>query len=257
MNQKLDKYVKTDKQQDIGPGSEIIETPKEGLAVQPDIIALALDKDLDLDRMKLLIEMKGREDEKKAKMAYAEAMAQFKLEPLVILKDMKNSQYHDSPYASKGHLVNTVIPVFAKYGFAHKWEMKQENGLVKITCVITHKLGHSESSSFEAPPDKSGSKNPIQEIKSTRTYGEVITFEDAVGISACDTDVDDDGNLAGGNFLTEERRDKIDGYIKQLGDLFDEAKFLKVMKANSLDTILDKDIGKAINNLNKMLGINS
>ena len=69
MNQKLDKDVKTDEQQNLVPGSEIIETPKEAIVVQPDIIAMALDKDLDLERLNALITMKKDEEDRKAKRA--------------------------------------------------------------------------------------------------------------------------------------------------------------------------------------------
>ena len=49
---------------------------------------------------------------------------------------------------------------------------------------------------MSAPPDTSGSKNLIQQLKSTKTYLEIATFESVTGIAAIDKG-DDDGNSAG------------------------------------------------------------
>ena len=46
---------------------------------------------------------------------------------------------------------------------------------------------------MSGPPDDSGKKNPLQQIKSTITYLEIATFEAVTGIAASDAG-DDDGN---------------------------------------------------------------
>ena len=49
---------------------------------------------------------------------------------------------------------------------------------------------------MKGPPDTSGSKNTLQQIKSTITYLEVSTYQAVTGVVAEDSNLDDDGNAA-------------------------------------------------------------
>jgi hypothetical protein len=156
-----------------------------------------------LEHIKQLLDMK-REVEadgaklraEEAKRAYVAAMAEFKRETIVIARDKTNSQY-DSRYASIGSLVNTVTPLLSKHGFSAAWIPDQTAGY-KVTCTVTHKMGHSESLAMSMPLDSSGAKNPLQQVKSTMTYLRILTFEMLLGLASQDANLDDDGNGAGG-----------------------------------------------------------
>lgn len=161
-----------------------------------DMLNMAVSQGADLDKLEKLMELKERYDRDEAKKAFHQAVAEFKRNPPRVVKDKINSQY-DSRYVSKSGLVNTVNPVLSEHGLSAHWEPDQsQDGLLKVTCVLTHRLGHSESASMSAPPDNSGKKNPIQQLKSTKTYLEIATFESVTGVAACDSG-DDDGNSAG------------------------------------------------------------
>jgi len=47
---------------------------------------------------------------------------------------------------------------------------------------------------MSGPPDDSGKKNPLQQIKSTVTYLKISTLEAACGLASTDASADDDGN---------------------------------------------------------------
>lgn len=138
------------------------------------------------------MELQERYDANEAKKSYSMAVADFKAEDIYIPKDMENSQF-GSRYSSKSILVNTVNPYLSKHGLSARWDLKKDD-LITVTCILSHKNGHSESVSFDAPADTSGKKNPIQEMKSTITYLEIITFEAITGVSSSDGSNDDDGN---------------------------------------------------------------
>lgn len=157
-----------------------------------EMLSLAVSQGADLDKISKLMDLHERWEAGNAKRAFVQAMSDFKAETIHVTKDKDNLQYK-SKYVSLGNLVNTVTPFLSKHGLSHRWDIEQTNG-VRVTCVMTHILGHSESVSFVAPPDKSGAKNPIQEIKSAVTYAKACTFESICGLASTDHNTDDDGN---------------------------------------------------------------
>jgi len=192
------------------------------------------------DQLEKLLQIQLQYEANEARKAYHRAMADFKQNPPKIIKDKKNTQYK-SMYTTLGNLINTVNPELSKNGLSASWDIEQ-NGIIKVTCRMTHKMGHSESSSAQAPADTSGSKNVIQQIKSTITYLKSVTFEAVTGLASTDANLDDDGNGIV-EFVDE-------GQLNQLHDLIydrgvDEGKFLLFMGVESLEKIKKSDFKKA------------
>lgn len=160
------------------------------------IIDYAIAKNINPDLLDRLFDLHQRVEAEKARKAFVEAMAAFKAKSIRIAKDKENKQY-GSRYVSLPNLVNTVTPHLSEFGLSASWDLDQSDG-IKITCILTHKAGHSERVSMKCPPDVSGAKNPIQQIKSAITYAKVCTFESVCGLSSSEGALDDDGNGAGG-----------------------------------------------------------
>lgn len=151
--------------------------------------------DMDLIKLEKLMELAERWRAAEAKRSYVRAFALFKKNMPDVVKDMLNKQY-GSDYSSLANLVNTTSRVLGEYGLHANWRPDQSDG-IKITCVITHEDGHSEEVWLKGPPDTSGQKNPLQQIKSTLTYLEGATFQAITGVVARSASTDDDGNGAG------------------------------------------------------------
>jgi len=178
-------------------GAKEFEKQQDALLVAAtpiELLRIAVTQNADLDRLQKLMDMQERWERNEARKLFVDAMSKFKAESIVILKDKVNKQY-DSKYVSLGNLVSTVTPYLSKHGLSARWDINQKDG-INVSCIITHAAGHSESVSISFPPDKSGSKNPIQEIKSAITYAKACTFESACGLASTDANVDDDGNGA-------------------------------------------------------------
>lgn len=93
--------------------------------------------------------------------------------------------------------------------------------------------------------DKSGSKNPLQQLKSTDTYLRKALYSAITGISASNDDADDDGNSSSEiKYLSEDQVVRIIGIIKE--KQVDLKKFLAYMNAESIEKILGTDYQKAI-----------
>ncbi len=158
------------------------------------ILELCTTGKMDADNLSKVLDVYERNEKIQAKKAYVVAMAAFKADPPKIIKDKDNKQY-GSRYAGLANVTDTINAKLSEHGLSSSWKTDQkENGWPEVTCVITHAQGHSESTKLAAPPDDSGSKNPIQKIKSTITYLEQITLLALTGLATHDQD--DDGNGA-------------------------------------------------------------
>ena len=199
------------------------------------MIHLAIQQGAGIEQLERLWDMQLKYEANEAKKAYHFAMSEFKKERIVITKDKDNAQYK-SKYTSIGNLVDSVTPILGKHGLTHKWDISQDGDMITVTCVSTHALGHSEKVSMQAPSDKSGAKNPIQQIKSTRTYLQAATFESLFGLASTDANCDDDGN-GYGNVATIDEKQQSQIIDMMLSKNVNESQFLAWLKVDSVENI--------------------
>jgi hypothetical protein len=209
---------------------------RESANIYSMVERIMLDKDTPVERAMQALEFYQKVEAERARRAFLEAKAAFKANAPEITRDKKNKQF-DSSYASIGNVVNTVNEALAKYDLDASWDYDQGDR-IKVTCILRHALGHSERVSLAALPDGSGSKNPLQQIKSTLTYLRLATFEAVTGIATKEGAADDDGNAAGGSGgpITAEQGDE----LRKLMDDFDSdqiAGFCKYFKVGSIDDL--------------------
>lgn len=171
-----------------------------------DLLRMAVEQGADIAKLEQLMALQERWEANQARKAYVEAMAAFKRNPPTILKD-KHVEFKGTNYdhATLGGICGVVIDALANNGFSHRWETSQpDSGMIVVSCVLTHSLGHSESTTIQAPPDNSGSKNAIQSIGSAITYLQRYTLLAACGL-ATNAMPDDDG---GGTDGAEKEKTK-------------------------------------------------
>lgn len=177
-----------------------------------------------LDNLEKMIELQERHEANQARKAFHKAMAEFKSNPPEIVKNQlvkykkKDGSVTEYKHARLGDIASAIGSSLGKYGLHATWKTEQEDK-IKVTCFITHELGHSESTSLSADPDPSGSKNPIQAIASTVSYLERYTLLAITGLAA--NDQDDDGKGAD----TPPEKPKLTGLNKQNWEFAKKAYF--------------------------------
>lgn len=213
------------------------------------ILDLAIRQGAPLEQLEKYLELKREYEAHEAKKEFYQAVADFKEESITVIKDKTNIQFR-SKYTSLGNLLNTVNPVLGKHGLSVSFGIDQSDKNITVSCILRHRLGHTEKVSMSAPPDTSGgsSKNPIQQIKSTITYLRAATFEAVTGLASTDeANLDDDGNSATTQpvFISLEQQAEINRMLKEIyGPKTDG--WLKWMKVESVDKILATEYSKAI-----------
>jgi hypothetical protein len=163
----------------------------------------------------------------------------------VVIKDKKNTQY-DSTYATEDALFNTVNPILAKHGLeaSFSFPKHEDPKFFLVRCTLTHELGHSEFVDADGPLDTSGSKNPLQQYKSTRTYLKKDSYAAITGVASGDQD--DDGNKAVAGepkYITAAQQKSLTKDLKEIyGE--DASMFFAWIGSETLDTILASDMPK-------------
>lgn len=98
-------------------------------------------------------------------------------------------------YEDLKDIERAVGPALSKYGMYYRWGTSVAgNDQIIITCIVSHRDGHSVENSLPGVADNSGGKNAVQATGSVCTYLQRYTLKAALGLAADD---DDDGHGAG------------------------------------------------------------
>lgn len=179
-------------------------TQVRAAATPADLVRYAMDTNADLDKLERLMQMQTQWEEKEARKAFVADMAAFKRLDLSINKDHHVEFKTDKGitaynHATIGNVVGIIVPALAEHGFSHRWDIERcEGGLIRVTCIITHRLGHSEKTVLEAGLDQTGGKNNIQAMISTKTYLERHSLLAATGLATSDQPDDYDETQGAG-----------------------------------------------------------
>lgn len=181
---------------DIAPAGPVATIP----AAAPTpmmMLQAALDKGVNPEQLGQLLALQERWEANEARKAYVVAMTAFKADPPDVLKRKAVSFGGGANKTAYKHALledaSAIIgEALSRHGISHRWDVQQpEGGKIRVSCILTHTLGHSESVTMEGPADASGSKNGIQSIGSTVSYLQRYSLFAAAGIAP--KGVDDDG----------------------------------------------------------------
>lgn len=194
---------------------------QENVVTPSTILAVAIQQDLDIDKINQLLDLQERYEDRQAKLAFFSALAEFKKEEVTIQKDasvsFKATHYR---HATLGNIMDKASPALGRHGLAATWEINQKDELITVKCKLTHHLGHSESVSMSGPHDNSGGKNQIQAIASTISYLERYTFLAITGL----TTVDMDDDARGGGEVDDRKPRTINQWMDDIDKRLDTGK---------------------------------
>ncbi len=215
----------------------------------------AIDPRVDVDKLERLMDMAERVKAQEAKAAYGKALA--RMQPLLPVIDRKgritihNKADADKPeherrvvqstsFARWEDIHDAITPVLSKHGFALSFKPSVEDGTGKIvtTGILRHKEGHQEEASITLPHDSSGSKNPVQAVGSTLSYGK--RYAATMLLNILTRDEDDDGSSSGfpsdandpNNWITAHEAANLSRLMEEAGA--DRDRFLNVLQVDTL-----------------------
>lgn len=176
--------------------------PAKAQATPADIVMYAMQNGGSIDQIREFMQLQREWEADQARKAFVADMAEFKKAPPDIVKDKavgftnKDGSFTGYHHATLGNVTEAIVSGLARCGFSHRWDTEQAGANIVVTCILTHKLGHTERTTLSATKDDSGKKNQIQQMASTITYLQRYTLLAATGVATKDQG-DDDGASAG------------------------------------------------------------
>jgi len=222
------------------------------------LLQLAIENNSSIETMERLMDLQDRHDAKEAERAFVAALNAFKANPPKLIKNKHVSfpskdGKTEYDHATLDHISEEVGKALSEHGIAHRWKVHQggingaDPGKIEVSCILTHKDGHSESVSIYGYPDESGKKNRIQQVASTITYLQRYTLLAATGLAPAN--VDDDGIGSEIEYIDENQKNQIVAGLKNLGSDNDPEltkTFLNYLNVDNLDDLPADDFSRAM-----------
>lgn len=205
MNQMQKAPVVIDNERTLAPAVTPIEMLNNAVARGADIVMI-----------EKLMALHERFEAGQSRRAFDAAIADAKAEISPVVRN--KAGHNNKRYADFSAIALAVDPILSKHGLSYRFRTAQSDK-ISVTCILSHKAGHSEETTLAGPADTSGSKNAIQAIGSTLTYLQRYSLVQALGLAAAD---DDDGKAAGRGVeddapITAEQADAIRDLIAAAG----------------------------------------
>ena len=225
----------------------VVQPSREVATVTPmTMLEIAVNKGADIDQLTKLMELQERWESNEARKAFSVAMTEFKAHPPEIEKN-NHVSFGKTEYshATLDHVTRAISEAMSPHGLSFTWAIDQRESSIRVTCVVSHKMGHSERVSLAAGADQSGGKNSIQAVGSTVTYLQRYTLLAATGLAA--KGQDKDGIVA--DVITDEQAADLDAKIKEsasadvLRDRLLKAEgigSLSALSSNKFDSVMEK-----------------
>jgi len=140
----------------------------ESSAVLAVIARAASDPTVDMDKLERLLDMQERIMNKQAETEFNSSLAAMQAD---IPSVAERGTGHNIKYATLEDIVDVVRPIMNQYGFAVSFSVEQSDKTITIIGELVHKCGHSKQTKMILPHETSGSKNAVQAIGSSVSYG--------------------------------------------------------------------------------------
>lgn len=175
----------------------------ESAAIIQVIERAAMNPNVDIDKMERLLQMQERIMERNARSAYAADLSRMQEHlPVIaengriVVRDKVTKEIIQSTgYALWEDINEAIKPVLSSHGFALSFKTGlAADGKITVTGILSHRDGHSEETTMILPHDSTGSKNAVQAVGSSTSYGKRYTACALLNITS--RGEDDDGASA-------------------------------------------------------------
>lgn len=210
----------------VQPPAQAVAPVNETAAVMSMIERVAMNPDVDIDRLERLLDMQERIVARNAKGAYLKALSDMQPELPIVTENGEIKHKADGPvistYALWEDINEAIRPILSKHGFSLTFRVNRPEGMIDVTGVLGHRDGHSEETTLTLPCDSSGAKNAVQAIGSSISYGKRYTANMLLNITS--RGEDDDGehavnNKSSANAKRDGDWDKIEEQFSECEDV--------------------------------------
>ena len=188
-------------------GTAVAETEEQapqGSALIQMIERVSVMPNVNVDTLERLLAMQERILDRESRGAYVTALAE--MQPrlpviaengTIIVREKGGTKIIQSTsYALWEDINEAIRPLLHEFGFALSFRTGLGgDGRITVTGVLSHKDGHQEDTTITLPHDSTGSKNAVQAVGSSTSYGKRYTAMALLNITS--RGEDDDGEVGG------------------------------------------------------------
>ena len=178
----------------INDDKAVQQAPQASQSLLPMIDKLVERPDFDVEKLERLLDMQERIMTRSAMEQFNAAMAMMQDELPSIAE---RGKAHNTKYATFEDINDVAKPIMKRHGFAVSFRVHNIQGGIEVTGVLMHKGGHREETTMTLPLDTSGSKNAVQAVGSSVSYGKRYVMSALLNIT---TRAEDDNGLAAAPF---------------------------------------------------------
>lgn len=178
--------------QRVEPEMNLPANISESATILSVIQRAAADPACDIEKMERLMAMHERMQSRQAETEFSKAMAEMQCEIPSIAERGKG--HGTIKYATLEDINDVMKPIMQRFGFAISFKVVHEASGVSVTGILMHRAGHREETTMLLPSDTSGSKNAVQAVGSSTSYGKRYVMCALLNITT--RGEDDDGNSA-------------------------------------------------------------
>lgn len=238
--------------------------PEVSEASSPSMFELIMravkDPACDPTKMAQLLELSRQVRADDAKAAYTASLV--KMKPLLPIIDKKGrivihskgmekvdaNIIQSTAYALWEDIDAAITPILHDHGFVLTFRCGAgQEGRITVTGVLSHEMGHSEETTMQLPLDTSGSKNNVQAVGSSTSYGKRYTAGLLLNLRT--KGEDDDGQKGGDpGTVTDEQAERILELLTN--DKADVPGFCKYMGVKSIMELPASQYTRAIEVIN-------
>ena len=198
------------------PTALVVQT--DATSIMAVISRAASDPATDVDKLERLLGMYERIRANEARAAYMAALAKLQPDLPVISRKGKieirkkdtagertGAVQQATPYALWEDINEAITPKLSQNGFALSFRTGSAvDGKITVTGILSHAAGHQEETTITLMHDSTGSKNRVQAVGSSISYGKRYTAMLLLNITT--RGEDDDGKAAGiGDTISDEQ----------------------------------------------------
>jgi hypothetical protein len=172
--------------------SAVVAQQQESTTILQVIQRAATDPSFDADKMQKLLDMHERIQANAAKVEFSAAMASMQCDIPSIAE--RGAGHNKITYATLEDINDVIKPIMQRYGFAMSFKVEHAQAGISVTGILMHRAGHREETTMLLPSDTSGSKNAVQAVASSVSYGKRYVMCAMLNITT--RGEDDDGYAA-------------------------------------------------------------
>lgn len=161
-----------------------------------EVLHFAIATKLPASELRELVALQVQMEKRSAEKQFFDAMALLKGE-LGPIKKRKTANIATTSggsfaytYAPLDDIARALDPLCTKHGFSYTWDTVETKDTVTAVCIVRHKAGHSERSSFSVPAESKSGASPQQKVGIAATYAQRRSLSNAFGLTSTDEDND-------------------------------------------------------------------